>query len=396
MQHGYATKPVGAASGVVVARGTRRLQEQSSADAAAEAPADAPPTMSNGALTVGRPDRGMGRQLRDASTWGIERKWVMAKAAHDSLADMARRPNVLFAASNVYDAMYLRRAFDAAPVPWPGIALQLAGLAYTGTRSEVLFCCGNGPYNKAIKALATTIQNATKMVPTSITAHEPAGGSVASSSGLTFAWIREMYSKPSECTSTRPSSAVASASATTVSNSPPAQTRRCGYAYSDLASHPLAVLLPYSMHSYGLVQVYALGVPILAPSLALLAELHATLGICNHKGGGNVPWRRSKERERVPYDTWAWLLHTKHSWFSPPVAAGAPCCAHDPNDSCDATAAARWLQFADWYQWPNVTYFDTLEQLLSSAALLMRDSKRRHAISRDMKVPSLPSSQPRL
>ena len=171
-----------------------------------------------------------------------------------------------------------------------------------------------------------------------------------------------------------------------LANTPLAPTRKCGYAYSDLASHPLAVLLPYSMHSYGLVQVYALGVPILAPSLALLSELHATLGICNHKGGGNVPWRRSKERERVPYDTWAWLLHTKHFWFSPPVAEGGPCCAHDPNDSCDATAASRWLQFADWYQWPNVTYFSTPEELLSQAALLMRDAARRHAISREMKV----------
>ena len=92
--------------------------------------------------------------------------------------------------------------------------------------------------------------------------------------------------------------------------------------------------------------------PILAPSLALLAELHVALGLCNHKGAGNVPWRRSHERERVPYDTWAWLLHTKHEWYSPPPANSSdgppPCCAFDPNDSCDAAAASRWLQFADW------------------------------------------------
>ena len=29
----------------------------------------------------------------------------------------------------------------------------------------------------------------------------------------------------------------------------------CGYRYEDVASHPLALLLPYSVHSYGLVQV---------------------------------------------------------------------------------------------------------------------------------------------
>ena len=41
-------------------------------------------------------------------------------------------------------------------------------------------------------------------------------------------------------------------------------------------------------------QVYAMGVPILAPSLNLLAELHVGLGLCNHKSAGNVPWRRSQ------------------------------------------------------------------------------------------------------
>ena len=40
---------------------------------------------------------------------------------------------------------------------------------------------------------------------------------------------------------------------------------QCGYSYEDVASHPLAVLLPYSMHSYGLVQAYAMGIPLLAP-----------------------------------------------------------------------------------------------------------------------------------
>lgn len=58
--------------------------------------------------------------------------------------------------------------------------------------------------------------------------------------------------------------------------------------YEDVASHPLAVLLPYSVHSYGLVQAYAMGIPIVAPSLRLLSALHAQTGIMGHKGPGNV------------------------------------------------------------------------------------------------------------
>ena len=44
---------------------------------------------------------------------------------------------------------------------------------------------------------------------------------------------------------------------------------QCGYAYSDVASHPLVLLLPYSVHSFGLVNAYSMGIPIVAPSLRL-------------------------------------------------------------------------------------------------------------------------------
>ena len=39
-----------------------------------------------------------------------------------------------------------------------------------------------------------------------------------------------------------------------------AATIQCGYKYSDVAAHPFAVLLPYSVHSYGLVQARAYAV----------------------------------------------------------------------------------------------------------------------------------------
>ena len=45
-----------------------------------------------------------------------------------------------------------------------------------------------------------------------------------------------------------------------------------------------------------------LGVPLLAPSLRLLSTWHTTLGIANHKGPGNVPWRRSAQRRQAEAD----------------------------------------------------------------------------------------------
>ena len=49
-------------------------------------------------------------------------------------------------------------------------------------------------------------------------------------------------------------------------------------------------------------------------------------------------------------------------WYSAPPASDAPCCAHDPNDACTPAAAAAWLQLADWYQWPHISYFDSPEE----------------------------------
>jgi len=103
----------------------------------------------------------------------------------------------------------------------------------------------------------------------------------------------------------------------------------CDHRYTDLAAHPLAVLLPYSVHSYGVVQAYAMGVPLLVPSQRLLGQWHRSMALLGHKGPGNVPWRRSLERARVPFDGWAWLAHDQHAWFTAPVNS-----AQSPSDGC--------------------------------------------------------------
>ena len=167
-----------------------------------------------------------------------------------------------------------------------------------------------------------------------------------------------------------------------------AQGGACGYKYTDLASHPLAVLLPYSVHSYGVVQAYAMGVPILAPSPRLLATWHTKFGFVNHKGPGNTPWRRNAERKRVPNDGYAWLTHDMRAWYSPP-ATGLPVdprgCASDPNDACDEKASEAWLQFSEPYAWPHITTFDSTDELIPIAHALMANASRRHEISRGMK-----------
>ena len=162
-----------------------------------------------------------------------------------TLQAMAAQPNVVLAASNAYDAMYLKQAFDGLDaLPWPGTARQLASVAYTGDRREPLFCCGNVPYNHAIRHVAQLISNASLASAAAVASapHDSVGAP-------TFLWPSQIGA------------------------------RRGGYRYTDLAAHPLAVILPYSVHSYGVVQAYAMGVPLVAPSPRLLGEWHRAFGL---------------------------------------------------------------------------------------------------------------------
>jgi hypothetical protein len=398
---------------------------------------------------------------------------TLAQAALETLKAMTSKRNVVFAASNPYDARYLHRAFGREPVPWPGTSPQLAKIRYTGTRKEIIFCCGNAPYNSAILHAATTIVNASKrLTPPSHT--EPP---------LVFGWASELYSpswvcKKKAAAASKPKPSVApaataadasaadataaanavhgrrleggiesklsarrqgligntartpspwkpawtmamaapansadallSAASTNAGEKPPltpsagstaaaeagegstgAQGSACGYKYTDLASHPLAVLLPYSVHSYGVVQAYAMGVPLLAPSPRLLATWHTRFGFVNHKGPGNAPWRRNTERKRVPNDGYAWLTHDMRQWYSPPpdlINPDPKGCSTDPNDACDADASERWLRFSEPYTWPHVTTFDSTDEVIPLARALLNNATRRREISDGMKA----------
>ena len=100
---------------------------------------------------------------------------------------MVARPNVILAASNAYDAIYLERAFGRAPLPWPATAPHLAPVPYMGTRRSILFCCGSTAYNPVIRHLASTVVNASR---TADTRRARLGGK---GRRLVFAWPSEVY-----------------------------------------------------------------------------------------------------------------------------------------------------------------------------------------------------------
>ena len=67
---------------------------------------------------------------------------------------------VLVAASNAYDWVYVARGLGVHPVPWPGLSVQLSQIQYTGGssrgRPEILFCCGASPYERPRKPSSST------------------------------------------------------------------------------------------------------------------------------------------------------------------------------------------------------------------------------------------------
>ena len=273
-------------------------------------------------------------------------------------------------------------------VPRVATAAELSSITYTGERQQALFCCGSKPYNKAIAHMADVIVNSSReqgalqgqmeaatplqfawlgdLYPKSwhcstpkvkttksiaqrqlmIEQNKEQLGSAAArakpgrhpavvgrrlrsaAAGLPGSLLGS-WGKPSK-PATRPAATAqpAAKARSTAKRKAPKPPLTCGYKYTDVAAHPFAVLLPYSVHSYGLVQAYSMGLPILAPSLSLLSTIHHATGLMGHKGPGNVPWRSTQDRPQRTFLTQG----DGSMWFSPDApAAGTPCCQHEPN-----------------------------------------------------------------
>ena len=334
-----------------------------------------------------------------------ESRTVAEEATH-VLRRMSTMPNVLFATSNAYDWVYMRRGLGVATVPWPGLSVQLSRIEYTGAsasaRPEMLFCCGAQPYNPAIGQWAALVTNASRRILPNVSlaasdlrsrgfllsAEEeltPGRGQLLPASinppppppPQVFAWLNDLYPKSFQCKRVKSSKAKSGGG----KGGGKAYTEQCGYTYDQVASHPLAILLPYSVHSYGLVNAYAMGLPIVAPSIRLLSTLHAATGIMGHKGPGNVPWRSTRAKPIRNF-----FMSNPGSWYRTKPQANAPCCSSEPNDACDAKAAAEWLQFSDWYNWPHIEYYDTPEELVVTVDVLLRNATLRAQISAAQKA----------
>lgn len=133
------------------------------------------------------------------------------------------------------------------------------------------------------------------------------------------------------------------------------------YEYSELASHPAVVLLPYQVSIMSFFEFYHMNMPIFVPSPALLTKWHLNVHILHER-------------------TWMSVYEMPQHSSTIPRHPNSTCSLHgDPNDEFSAAAIEEWIKLSDFYTWPHVTTFESWEDLF--AKLWMADLS---AISRRM------------
>eukprot|EP00668_Euglena_longa_P014783 GGOE01018808.1.p3 GENE.GGOE01018808.1~~GGOE01018808.1.p3 ORF type:complete len:296 (+),score=74.15 GGOE01018808.1:709-1596(+) len=131
------------------------------------------------------------------------------------------------------------------------------------------------------------------------------------------------------------------------------------YNFSQLATHPAVVLVPYAVLTYSMTELYSLGIPMFVPSPRFLSE-----------------WRLITDRIGRCHPRNSLAVHAK-------LDAVASCDDHvgkhpySPNSPA-TKAFAHWLQFADFYRWRHVVVWDSFADLFAKLAAADLPAIARH------------------
>ena len=118
------------------------------------------------------------------------------------------------------------------------------------------------------------------------------------------------------------------------------------YDWKSIMQHKAAVILPYAVMSYGMTELYTLAMPLFVPSMKMMKEYP---GLYPNDRTITGPFPEPRLYCPGMYD----IIPEKHPSSRHP---------HSP-ESNSTDAKYYWLQFADFYQWPHITYFDSVQDL---------------------------------
>jgi hypothetical protein len=209
-----------------------------------------------------------------------------------NLRRIASHPDNIIAANNKYDLEYIKYFTGIKNVEYLPSYCGYVKAAYTPTRPAVLIAPGRGTNSLLVSKLL----------------------SVASDAEVVMKPMRDLY---------------------------PA------YEYSDLASHPAFVLMPYQISFMLFFELYRMGVPMFAPSPELLATWHVRRNVLGERTWTSALYQTPSRQSNIP----------RHPQSTSTLAS-------DPNADLDYDAVLEWIKLADFYQFPHVTTFASFEHLM--------------------------------
>jgi hypothetical protein len=127
------------------------------------------------------------------------------------------------------------------------------------------------------------------------------------------------------------------------------------YTPEALGRHQAIISLPYSVMSYRTTELYALGVPLFIPSIKFYMnyynEKYKRFGFGSDRTMTTPPYCKSNPE----------LEHKTR----PKIGSPNSIHPYSPNVEIleDVESENYWLQFADFYDWPHIQYFDDYEHL---------------------------------
>jgi hypothetical protein len=115
------------------------------------------------------------------------------------------------------------------------------------------------------------------------------------------------------------------------------------YQLQQIANHRAVILLPYAVLSYGITELYALGIPIFVPSIDFIVHLKLV-------------------RDRTLIDPF--YCGRKLKFKDMPKQHPSSNHPYSPEDIVLPEAIRYWLQFADYYQLPYIQTFSSWVELI--------------------------------
>ena len=114
------------------------------------------------------------------------------------------------------------------------------------------------------------------------------------------------------------------------------------YTLNQLASHQAIILFPYAVMTYSIIDFYVSNIPLFVPSIKLLTQ-----------------WKNVNDRSmNAPF-----YCGSSFSLNLQPAPSNQSQHPFSPNDDSDE-AYKYWLEFADYFDWPFVTVFESWQDLI--------------------------------